>query len=77
MWCAVSWAAPVCWAPVSSGPRVDPECLGGRGGVEQSEATVFLQDRDLGGKQDEARLGTGVRRSGVGGKEGIPSKGSS
>ena len=32
MWCAVSWAAPVCWTPVSSGPRVDPECLGGRGG---------------------------------------------
>lgn len=50
---------------------------GREGGVEQSEATVFLQDRDLGGKQDEARLGTGVRRSGVGGKEGIPSKGSS
>ena len=76
--CGVQWAG----RPQSAGPRC-PAVLGFTlyawegGGVEQSAATVFLQDRDLGGKQDEAKLGTGVRRSGVGGKEGIPSKGSS
>ena len=76
--CGAQWAR---WAQ-SAGPQCPAVLVltlnAWEGGwVEQSEATVFLQDRDQGGKQDEARLGTGVRRSGVGGNEGIPSKGSS
>lgn len=45
--------------------------------MEQGEATVLLRDKDPGGKQGEARQGTGVRRIGVGGKGGIPRRGSS
>lgn len=71
-----SWGAQ--WAGRPRWPAVLVLCLNaGEGGrMEQSEATVLLRDRDPGGKQDAARLGTGVRRSGVGGKEGIPCKGS-